>query len=607
MGSVMSRLVAIRVLAGLLSAGAPWAATTPASAAAGVATNAHPRTLAIVRVVFAAGDPDPAPQATIDASLETSPLSVNHYYAQESGGTLQFHGLAGGPVDVFPAAGAAPLVVRKPASCDSTSNELLTSVNAGIGSVLGRYDHVMVVFPDSACTWAGLGQTPGRWTWIDGARAFAEPRVLEHELGHNLGAAHATTWTCSDAAGTRVSLSSTCSLQTEYGDPFDVMGGLVGSRLMSSYTRMRIGLLPATAMQTAVDGDVSITDANASGTAGTRLLMIPRVTTPGRPATEYFAIELRRPLAPFDPWTLTDPVSVGLTIRLVPAIGGSGTTKLLDTTPRTPTYADASLGDQHTFDDPVSGIRISLVSRTGADALVRIGGSPLADTIPPTFTAGALRVGITARRVSLSWPAAIDAYGVDHYDVIRDGVVIASVPALTASDTLPVGADRAVYDVRAVDAAGNGTLLGSAVAEVGGATGGGHGGAVVEPSTPGGGGGVVPVPTPRVTAPKATPAPLTPAKAAATAGVVLSAPALVAQRAAVPASRVLVFGAPGAKKIVVKVNGRAVKRAAGATVRIRLSRAAVARSIVAVVASRGTLPRAQRLTLTVTRGLVTGG
>lgn len=591
----------------ICTVGTALATPTPASAADAGMEAARSRSLVVVRVVFDAATPDPAPPASIQTAFHRSSSSVNAYFGAQTGGALGFRGASTASVDVLPADGP-PLVVPRPASCDTVFGSVAQAVSARYGSALAPYDHVMVAIPRYDCTWAGRGLLPGRWTVINGATSFASSRILSHELGHNMGADHATTWTCVDPAGNRVTLSADCETEAEYGDPFDVMGSVNTTSLMSAYNRLRTGTFPAARVATVSSGDHELTDLAATDVAGPQLLMVPRPGPDGGPSTESFAVEMRAAVAPFDVWPSIDSASTGLTIRLVPGPGRSGPTKLLDTTPTTGTYVDAPLGDQRTFTDPVSGTRISLVSRQGRTATVRIGGEPLLDTTPPAFSPGVLTAIVKGRQVVLQWPVATDNHGIDHYGLLRDGATVATTRARTATDVLPADLETARYDVRAVDAAGNATLIGAiSVSVTGVATGAGGpvgpvgvagpnapgpGAAAAAPGAKGAGAG-------RPAAPGSTAVP------AGAAAIVLTAPGLVGRQAVIPRARMLRFSAPGAGRLVVTVNGRRVANAAAASIRVRLTRTAVRRATIVVTASRGTLTATRRLTLKVRRGVIT--
>jgi chitodextrinase len=83
-------------------------------------------------------------------------------------------------------------------------------------------------------------------------------------------------------------------------------------------------------------------------------------------------------------------------------------------------------------------------------------GAPApADTAPPTAPTGLAATAASAARVDLSWTASSDDVGVTGYEVVRDGVPIATVGGTTYADTSVAASRSYEYRVRARDAAGN--------------------------------------------------------------------------------------------------------------------------------------------------------
>jgi hypothetical protein len=91
------------------------------------------------------------------------------------------------------------------------------------------------------------------------------------------------------------------------------------------------------------------------------------------------------------------------------------------------------------------------------------------DTTPPTPPATTTAVANSAFSVQLSWAAASDDTGVTGYDVLRDGVVLASLPPVTTyTDGTASPSTTYAYTVRARDLAGNVSVPGpSAVVATG--------------------------------------------------------------------------------------------------------------------------------------------
>jgi hypothetical protein len=94
----------------------------------------------------------------------------------------------------------------------------------------------------------------------------------------------------------------------------------------------------------------------------------------------------------------------------------------------------------------------------GAGDLRSDGSEPVCLETPRDVTPPAAPAGLVAKarggEVLLRWSATTDDVGVAGYELLRDGKVVASVPALEASETGLRSAEHC-YTVRAYDAAGN--------------------------------------------------------------------------------------------------------------------------------------------------------
>jgi glucose/arabinose dehydrogenase/PKD repeat protein len=79
-----------------------------------------------------------------------------------------------------------------------------------------------------------------------------------------------------------------------------------------------------------------------------------------------------------------------------------------------------------------------------------------ADTQPPSAPGGLAAQASSLDRVDLSWSAATDNVGVTGYEVLRDGVTIATLGTVTSyADTSVSRGTRHEYVVKAIDAGGN--------------------------------------------------------------------------------------------------------------------------------------------------------
>jgi hypothetical protein len=242
------------------------------------------------------------------------------------------------------------------------------------GKDLTGYQHYIYVFPNvSACGWAGLADMPGTVSFMNGTLSV---KVIAHELGHNLGAHHASALSCTDATGSRVAFSATCT-QSEYGDPFDVMGA--SDRQSDAFRKVSLGwLAPTSARTVATSGIYTLSTASVLA-SGTRSLRIPRGT-----GTGYWYLELRTPSGIFDDFLAVDPAVTGVSVRLAGEYGIGVRTRLIDTVPSTTTFADAPLQPGRTFTDPDSGISIGTVSVVAGVADVQVafpGGAPPPSTV----------------------------------------------------------------------------------------------------------------------------------------------------------------------------------------------------------------------------------
>ena len=420
---------------------------TPQSTERLVAAGAlGPLKVAVVLANFSDNRATPFTADQIRATVfATSGPSVNTFYQQQSGGATSVVGRDSSAGDVY---GWYQLPMAS-TGCDTRQMATRArSAAAAEGTDLSTYDHVVYFFPTaSACSFGGLGALPGKESWING---YNSVRIITHELGHNLGVHHASSYTCTGGNGERVSLSSSCT-SSEYGDPVDVMG--TGSNLMSGFHRARLGQLPAARQRTIkAEGTYALGSLNDPAAIAPGLLLVPRRIT-GRPVTQHFALDTRTAGTPFDVFSASAPSATGVTVRLVPLLTAATQTQLVDTTPATATVADAPLQPGQTFTDPLTGIVIRAVLNPDGTTSVFVHPSDAPDTQPPT-PPGNLGATADGDAQILSWTESDDDLGVARYEIFRGGTLIATTQGTSFRDAAPSG-DTVTYRVDAVDAAEN--------------------------------------------------------------------------------------------------------------------------------------------------------
>jgi|GEM_PF-3074087 len=438
-----------------------------------------PQSTAVVLVNFnAPNDTTPVSAADLQATIFTAPNSVSRFFQQQSDDQVELIGLnedddndqvaddgtfdgVDHNGDVF---GWWTLNMAKPtcsdAALDTEMNAIITKARAYDGTVgvnLDNYEHVTFYFPtNDGCDWAGLGMLPGRYSWINGAN---DTRVIAHELGHNMGVHHAASLNCGSRTITADPYSVAAQARTdgcqysEYGDNSDVMGS--STALMSAWHRAQLGQLPDAAQTTATtSGSYTLDAVNNRNADDPRLLLVPR-RVGSAPVTSYFALELRSSFGQFDTGSsLFLAQRTGVTIRLVPTLANAEQSELLDTHPAiNPNFVASALQPGETFTDPLSGVVIRNDATAGGTANLTVTVAEL-DTTPPTAP---VVTAVAGAHPELTWTAASDNVGVDHYEVRRNGVAIAQTPATTLSytDSGVRGLAQAEYRVVAFDAAAN--------------------------------------------------------------------------------------------------------------------------------------------------------
>ena len=277
--------------------------------------------------------------------------------------------------------------MARPPTCGTADWQNIGSAAEAAAAALGgaynpaSYNFVVYVFPTlSSCGWLGLAYIgfPHK-SWINGTESFFTSAIA-HEIGHNFGLLHAASLRCGSAI-----IGGNCTA-SEYGDPFDTMGN---QRAMhyNAMQKSKLGWIGSSTVQTYAGGSATYTLTPLEVAGGTTYAV--KIPT-GSPNRTYW-LEFRQPIG-FDSPLASFPNN-GAQIRvaspfetLCPGCDSySDDTELIDATPATSTFNDATLVAGTTFRDPNYGINVSVLSASASAMTVQV--SNAAAPPPPTLTA----------------------------------------------------------------------------------------------------------------------------------------------------------------------------------------------------------------------------
>lgn len=308
------------------------------------------RRTAVLLVNFRNNTSQPWSASEVRDTMFASSDSVAAYYLEQSYGKMTYAG------DVF----GWYTIGESDTPCNQDVWAASARSMAQAAKVkLRSYDQVVYIFPRAAaCQWVGYATVPGSEAWLNGT---INRQKIAHELGHNLGSAHASSALCQEN-GRWVPMGGLCTVG-EYGDPFDPMGN--GLHHMSAARKAAMGWLPAANVAVASSSGVYTIAAQESLASAPQLLSVPYGG-----GGYWLCIEYRKPFPLFDAFSPADPVVNGVTIRVCPP--GGGPSFLLDADTASLGLLDSSLKPGNTFLISWLGISVTTTSAGGSTASVQV-------------------------------------------------------------------------------------------------------------------------------------------------------------------------------------------------------------------------------------------
>ena len=260
----------------------------------------HPRAVGL-DAAHDPGDPATSPQ-NADAVMNGAGglpdnKSLSAYYLEQTYGQVDFQAIHLRPAsrsrDRARRAGRTPMRRSTPGSTrrSRSSAPASSSRRTSTSSWPSRPSA-----PAGSTACSGVAEVGGKNVWVNGDFSV---RVLAHELGHNLGLAHAGGLAVHERRDARARWATRAIRDgREYDDPFDAMGrshagnGVVAVRQMSMQHKLELNLLPPSAVKVVgapghlshrADGDARAGRGRVAAAAETRRRqLLRRVPAPDR-------------------------------------------------------------------------------------------------------------------------------------------------------------------------------------------------------------------------------------------------------------------------------------------------------------------------------------
>lgn len=231
---------------------------------------------------------------------------------------------------------------------------------AKIGYFRENYDYVQMIYPTINCPFAGVGQIPGPWSWING---YTSLHYMAHEILHNFGLFHSKGLYCKS-----VNVTSTNCNSVEYGDAADLLGSPAGGHL-NAYQKDILGWRKSHhLLNVAKNRTVVISPAETQRNSYKFLKISKEKFSDG--SEDFYYVEYRQLIGIVD-----SSIDSRLTQGVLLHIGNNiriYTSYLLDTTPETNDFRDSALTVGKNFRDNANNLTITLLSIDSNGAKVSV-------------------------------------------------------------------------------------------------------------------------------------------------------------------------------------------------------------------------------------------
>jgi hypothetical protein len=301
--------------------------------------------------------------------------TANDYIKEASYGKSSYTGAVDPTGDVF-----GWFQVGSGCNLDTIASAAKSAAQAA-GANLSQYNTFLYLTPAagrSSCSFDGITSPSQQNALVINDNPLNY--VVAHELGHTFGNG---TLVIGEANGLNcgtVAIASSCNFDG-YADAYTVMGNMNARSTFGHYSaphKFTAGWLTAADVAT-VTASSTVTINTLEAASGVRAIRIPR-------GSSYLWVEVRGKTG-FDATSLPAAGYTGVLLHTLEANGED--TDLVDMAPATTTYSDAPLLPGASVTDPVSGAKVTLVSRTDTQATVSVqigSATPPPASSPPAVT-----------------------------------------------------------------------------------------------------------------------------------------------------------------------------------------------------------------------------